>query len=742
MKLLKVLSISFLLSLSFLVTPVFAAETPVASPTGQGQSVLLAKVNIKDAKILLQEKNYFDISFSITNEMGVQNGVKYGVQLVEQTDKGPFIVDEKVYDESLTLPENSTVTKKISYVAPAILNGTYKLFLVSKNTSGFTFDYSYVGQVKISSLTKGVEISPESCTVSIIGDKTNTQYKLGQQLSILPTQDLNLVCTVVNGSDKTVESTPSFATTDKTVYGKSISVGEKKLASIILKAKESKSFSVIIPKATIPNLYYVNMSLKSGDTSSNSVGTQYFIRGNVATIENLSLDKDSYRYFDTAKLTLVWNYLAADNSTTNNSVIFNAVITDGENKECANPYTKTLVQDFANPKIEIPISINKTCYNPTVLVTLKDASGNTLDEKSFKTETVSNKTESANSYIYYIIIAIVLLLIVGYIVYKKKKGNAPNIILPIIFLIALISVIPGGKVSADTYSLTYNPSGGSNYWQGGYTISINKTSVAPGEPVYATGSLWFNGSNLGSPCPTGTAMTVSTPANPTEILILNSNGGTATQAVFGSGPAYSQPDHVNFFTYFGTKYSNALYFTYTTPVVPPASDPKVDLKVYDANGVLIPKDSNNITTRSIKSKDKITLHYDATNFTGSITCTLPNGSKISNTSYDITLNPGPTLTSAYTVSCATVTVPPYAIFWGSTTGTSSSSACGAYTSSRPYFTNPGTPTTGKILYFDSAQTQPVNTFGGGASFAVTDSAGKKWNFQIIPTGQLVNVTAC
>ena len=740
MKLLKVLSISFLFSLSFLVTPVFAAETPVVNPTGQGQSVLLAKVNIRDIKILLQEKNYLEMSFSLSNEMGVQNGVKYGVQLVEQTDKGSFVVDEKVYDESLTLAENSTVTKKISYVAPAILNGTYKIFLVSKNESGFSFAYNYAGILKLSGSVKGVEISPESCTVSIIGDKTNTQYKLGQQVNILPTQDLNLVCTAVNGFDKTVESTPVFATTDKTVYGKSISVSEKKLASVILKAKESKSFSVIIPKATTPNLYYVNMSLNSGDISSNSVGTQYIIRGNMATIENLSLDKDSYRYLDTAKLSLVWNYLAADSSATNNSVIFNAVITDGENKECANPYTKTLVQDFANPKIEIPISINKTCYNPTVLVTLKDASGNTLDEKSFKTETVSNKTESANSYIYYIVIAIVLLLIVGYVVYKKKKGNTPGAILPIIFLMALMSVVPGGKASADSYSLSYNPSGGSNGCSGGYTISLNKTSFVPGEPVFATGSLYSNGCSGGTPSPASIGMYVSTPSNPTQILILNQNGGTATQAVFGSSQL--GPDHVNFFTWFGDLHTNYMYFTYNSPVVPPASDPKVDLTASNTGGSL-GKDANNITTKSIKSKESITLTYTASNFSGAITCTLPDGSKLSNTSYSFPVNPGPTLTTAYTVSCADVVVNNnYSMFWGPTTSSSSSAACGAYTSSRPYFTTKGTPTSGTYLYFDSALTQPVNNIGAGNYFAVTDSNSKKWRFQIIPTGQLIGVSAC
>jgi len=741
MKLLKVLSISFLFSLSFLVTPIFAAETPVASPAGQGQPVLLAKVNIRDAKILLQEKNYLEMSFSISNEMGVQNGVKYGVQLVEQTDKGSFVVDEKVYDESLTLAENSTVIKKISYVAPAILSGSYKIFLVSKNASGFSFDYSYVGIIKLSSSVKGVEISPESCAVSIIGDKTNTQYKLGQQLSILPTQDLNLVCTAVNGSDKTIESTPSFVTTEKNSYGKSISVNEKKLASVILKSKESKSFSVVIPKATTPNLYYVNMGLKSGDISSNSVGVQYFIRGNVGAIENLSLDKDSYRYFDTAKLSLVWSYLPADNSSSNNSVILNATITDGENKECANPYTKTLVQDFANPKIEIPISINKTCYNPTVLVTLKDASGNTLDEKSFKTETAPNKSGSANSYIYYIVIAMVILLIIGYVVYKKKKGNTPGVILPIIFLMALMSVIPGGKASADTYYPIWNPSGGSNGCSAMYTTSINKSSYVPGEPVFATGSLTMNGCSGGTSAPASIGMYVSTPSNPTEILILNYNGGTATQAVFGSSQI--GPDHVIFHTWYGNSYYNSQYFTYNAPVTPPPSDPYVLLTVTDKDGALIPKDANNITTRPIKSKDPIKLNYTAMNFPGAITCTLPDGSKLSNTSYSFSVNPGPSLTTAYSVKCEAIIANQYAIFWGPTTSYSDSTACTADASGRPYFTTLGTPTSGKILYFDSALTQPVNNIGAGNYIPVIDSSsGIKYRFQLIPTGQLIGVSTC
>jgi len=657
MKLLKVSAISFFVFCSlFSVNAGSIAqaktETLVSTPkVVQAEPVLLAKVNIRDAKIISQENNNFKLSFSISNESGVQNGVKYGVQLVEQSDKGQFILDEKVYDESLTLAENSTITKEISYSASSILSGKYKLFLVSKNQSGFPFGVAFLGDIKIPNLIEGVQVSPESCTISVVGDKSNTQYKIGQQASILPNQNLDIVCTAVNGSDKTIESTPSFVTTEKTSYGKEVSVNEIKAGTVTLKAKESKTFSVIIPKSTKPNLYYTIMSLKSGDVSSNSVSIEYVVRGTIVSIDNVSLNKDYYKSGDTANLSFVWTYMSNDTSA-KGDIVLNTIITGKEGEECAVPYSQTLNKNPLSPKIEIPISINKDCYDPTVLVNLKDASGNTLDEKTFKTETGGDKT-AASFYVYIIFVLIIILLIIGFIIYKKKKGNKFNMILPVIFLMALISVIPSDKVSADTYSI--GGGNGSNTCTGNYTISLDKASYVPGEPVRANGYLWTY-CNIGASSESG--MWVSTSSNPTPILMLNSNGGTATQVVFGRG----EPgvDHVDFLVKLVSNqlgvnnvYKSSLYYTVnlpsTTTTTPPAT-PKVDVNISDLNGALIPKSSSNITTQSIKPNTPIKLSWTATGFTGTVSCTLPNGSK-GGAFGTITLSPGPSSTADYSVVC-------------------------------------------------------------------------------------------
>lgn len=75
----------------------------------QNKVVLVADVNVQNVKVIKQENNVFDISFTLTNGEGVQNGVKYSVRLMSlKNDKPAFIVDEKVYDEVLTLNEKST----------------------------------------------------------------------------------------------------------------------------------------------------------------------------------------------------------------------------------------------------------------------------------------------------------------------------------------------------------------------------------------------------------------------------------------------------------------------------------------------------------------------------------------------------------------------------------------------------------------------------------------------------------
>jgi hypothetical protein len=149
------LSIFALIILLTTLTITLAQEQPQ-------KAVLVSTVNIQDTKIKEQVNNIFQISFNISNKQGLQSGVKYGVQLVSG-DNNQTVVDEKIYDEVLTVAPNTTINKSIVYSAPENISGNYRLLVIVTNSSGFPFGVTSAGKVTLSASSKAVYISPESC---------------------------------------------------------------------------------------------------------------------------------------------------------------------------------------------------------------------------------------------------------------------------------------------------------------------------------------------------------------------------------------------------------------------------------------------------------------------------------------------------------------------------------------------------------------------------------------------------
>lgn len=116
----------FLLAIS---TQVLAAGTAPATTTKTPptEAILLATVNIESPKIISQERDIIKISFNLSNREGLQTGVKYGVKLLKEVKNGDkvikYVVNEKIYDESLTLNPNTKTPVEITYEAPTYLSG-------------------------------------------------------------------------------------------------------------------------------------------------------------------------------------------------------------------------------------------------------------------------------------------------------------------------------------------------------------------------------------------------------------------------------------------------------------------------------------------------------------------------------------------------------------------------------------------------------------------------------------------
>ncbi|MFA6999912.1 MAG: hypothetical protein WC241_02220 [Candidatus Paceibacterota bacterium] len=624
MKNLSKLSLLVVFLSTFISTPVFAATPTPAVNSTPTKAVLLASVNIKDAKIVSQKENVFNISFSLSNGAGLQTGVKYGVKLVQESKTGQMIIDERVYDESLTLNANMTTKKDIIYTAPASLSGSYALMLTSNNSSGFPFGIANLGKVTLTATTKGIEILSESCTLQIVGDKTGSKYSLASGVGINSGESISLTCEAMNSSKVDVTATPFYEVHSGTSFGDIIAQSGGSVEPITFKALEKKSFSVTLPKATTPQVYNVNFTLNNKDNKSNSIDINYMVLGVNATVENISLDKDYYNKGDTALLSLVYK------SNSPSAITSKIQISDSKDKSCTEPQTQTLTKPIPL-KIDTSIAITSSCVNPKISVTLTDDKGVILAQKEFNVKTTSIPTGVFGSNIIYIII-ILLVIIALYIYFKKKKNTPPanpidsiptstestSVPMAVLFfflLIASFGIIPTHKASADTYGYNDGSASGS--------FVFDQSSYSPGGSVGVFTSFVFFAENYGYGPRTRLYTAVdlngqrsNTSVNGTSIYVFGSLSGSFTApSTTGSHSAsltFSYSYNNNLGAYVRTLYSNTFSFPYTVVAPPAQTVPTVPKVIVKANGKEI--------SETVPYKGQATISWEAIGFTGSVTC--------------------------------------------------------------------------------------------------------------------------
>lgn len=467
--------LSFLIIfLSLLVTSVVYAEVATTSTkTPPAKPIILADVNIRNAKIVSQEGNTMNISFLLTNGEGLQTGIKYGLSMI-QTDaktKSQTLMDEKIYDDSITLNSNTSVEKSITYIAPSYLNGEYDLLLASRNTSNFPFAFVNLGKIKLSSTVKNVEILPETCFLQVVGEKDSPKYNIKQAIDIKPEESLTLTCSVSNPSESSVSVTPSYETHIVSSFGDVVETTGGDTAPISIEKGQKKDITVALPKAKIPQVYAMKFSLGTADSKSNPLSIGYIIRGSNATIKSISLDKDYYKKGDTALLSFVYfpsidSYTKGRYDPSGPTHIFSKVeIRNSFGLSCAKSEMKDL-KDQVSTKVEVPMTIKSSCFNPKITVTLTDENGKVLDQKEYSINTTSVK-KPQQALIYIIIILIILALAI-YFYAKKKNTNTPSnpttpsdsnntnsISLGILFFLMLgvFSLMPMNVVKASTAEL-------------------------------------------------------------------------------------------------------------------------------------------------------------------------------------------------------------------------------------------------------------------------------------------------
>lgn len=144
----------------------------------ESELIALATVNIEKSQITSQAKNLIGISFNLSNREKAQSDVKYSIALIEQTENKKNIIDERVYDETLSLIENQNISKEITYVAPIYLNGKYSLTLFVKNSSGLILAIAPIGEIALEGNGEYLQIDNASCYLEIAGDEKKEKYNL------------------------------------------------------------------------------------------------------------------------------------------------------------------------------------------------------------------------------------------------------------------------------------------------------------------------------------------------------------------------------------------------------------------------------------------------------------------------------------------------------------------------------------------------------------------------------------
>jgi hypothetical protein len=402
-----------------------------------GLGTKIASVNVQQAQVQ-QIGNEYTVSFTITNGTGIQTGLRYSVQLLKQDTKNKkqYVVDEKVYDETLTLRENDSVTKQVRYVPPSTLTGPYQMVVAVYNNSGFPFAIAPAGDITVTG-GKGLVVYPETCVVQAGAAKND----VGTSVLVFPHTKLSVQCSVKNESGTSITTQPIVETKVGNLFGTDAQVESAEIATVSFLPGEQKTVTVVLPKAIEPQVYTSKLLIGGRQTDSNPIFVRYTVYGTTATIQNLSFDKDSYQANDAANLSLFWTGSVASTHLT-------LSVKNMLGVSCADTVEQVV---STKPIAQIPVAITRTCKNPTVMVMLKDSDGTILDQKDFVIQSAQTSTKKP-----WIILAAVLVGLVGLGLYmkKRKEGNKQEIVTPVVMLLVgvFLSFFSPNTAHADSYS--------------------------------------------------------------------------------------------------------------------------------------------------------------------------------------------------------------------------------------------------------------------------------------------------
>jgi hypothetical protein len=279
------------------------AEEPVLVSEDEDGNLVqpVATVNVWNVRLIKQEGRTLHIAFDIFNRTGIQPAVMYSVNLLRSNPDGSTVlVDRFVADEKLSLIANQTINKDITYTAPATVTDEqlYRLEVQASNPDGLPLGSNEVAQIvhfEKDVTGPSVNVDPKKCSLGFTNGADQKSYFLDQGIDMDVSEALTMYCTVVP-HQAIPRVAPVFEIRRRSPFGE---VATRSTGTFIEldQNKSSQVLALAVPVPKSPQAYDGSLVLinQSGEKISPRVEFHFVVRGQSATIQNITLDKDAYR---------------------------------------------------------------------------------------------------------------------------------------------------------------------------------------------------------------------------------------------------------------------------------------------------------------------------------------------------------------------------------------------------------------------------------------------------------------
>ncbi len=193
--------LSFVVTL-LLMSPslVFAENTPTVENIDVPM-IQVATVNVYEARITKQEKDFFEVAYDAHNREGIQTDIFSSLALIDS--KG-YIIPLYRSKQSFALGNDQQLSRVEKIAIPSYLKGDYNVIMSFATSSGLTLANTSLGKITFSGT--GEYIGIEGCSLSVSGDDKG--YNAMQGIDVGNDENITVTCFLRNLSSQAITATP------------------------------------------------------------------------------------------------------------------------------------------------------------------------------------------------------------------------------------------------------------------------------------------------------------------------------------------------------------------------------------------------------------------------------------------------------------------------------------------------------------------------------------------------------